>query len=104
MLDERGDDLTRRTKVGQRIGDHESLEAGEAVKWDGGDLMLFEVLDVYASLVGERDCRRAVYCRVADREIDLMARGHATFEGNAIGLGDRVSVGVFTEVQSLCLA
>jgi hypothetical protein len=52
VLDQRRDDLLGRADVGQRIGDDESLEAGQSLERDLRDLLLVQLLDVDAAPMG----------------------------------------------------
>jgi hypothetical protein len=103
LLNERRDQLLRRTDIGERVGDDEGLEAGERVEWDLGDLALVQFLDVDTAPVRQRHGRRAKARRVGQREIDLVLGRHRPLEGDAIRLGDGVAVPVLGEVEALLL-
>ena len=87
----------------ERVGDDERLEAGERLEGNLGDLVLLELLDVDAAVMGERHRRRAEAGRVGEREVDLVLRRHARLEGHALRLGDHVADAVLGEEQPLLL-
>ena len=89
--------------VGQRVGDHERLEAGQRLERDVGDLVLAQLLDVDAAMVGDGDRGRPEAGRVGDREIDLVVGRDGGLEGDALRLGGDVAVGVLGEVEALAL-
>ena len=103
VLDQGRDDRPRRADVGQRVGDHERLEAGQRLERDVGDLVLAQLLDVDAAMVGDGDRGRPEPGRIGDREIDLVVGRHRRLEGDALGLGGDVAVGVLDEVEPLAL-
>ena len=103
LLHQRRDDFLRRADLGQRVGHHERLEAGQRVERHLRHLALVELLDVHAAAMRQGHRRRAKVGRVADREVDLVLGGHAGFEGHAVGLGLDVADLVLGEVQAFLL-
>ena len=55
VLDQRRDDRAGCADVGQRVGDHERLQAGQRLERDVGDLVLAQLLDVDAAVMGDGD-------------------------------------------------
>ena len=103
LLDQRRDNLRWRADVGQGIGDHEGLHAGELIERRLGDVLFVEFLDLHAAAVGQRDRRRPEVGGHGEREIHLVLRRHRAFESHAIGLGHLIAMPVLYEVQPFLL-
>ena len=103
VLDQRRDDRAGRLDVGERVGDDERLQPGQRLERHVGDLVLAQLLDVDAAVVGDGDRGRPEPGRIGDREVDLVIGRDRRLEGDALRLGGDVAVGVLGEEQPLAL-
>src|SRR6516162_3416550 len=103
MLDQRRNDLFRRSYIGQSISDDKGFEPCQCLEGHLSDLALVELLDVYAAAVRKRHCGCSKLSRIGDREIDLVLGRDPAFEGNTVRFSDGISMAMLDEIEPFFL-